>query len=61
MDLLQIATAFLLQKWDTVYYKLLQVLQSAIIITNCDSTLTFRQIKWTECKKWKRNGEKFNL
>ena len=23
--------------------------------------LTFRQIKWTECKNWKRNSEKFNF
>ena len=23
--------------------------------------LPFRQIKWTECKKWKRNSEKFNF
>ena len=23
--------------------------------------LTFWQIKWTECKKWKRNSEKFNF
>ena len=37
-QLLQIATAFLLQLCDTVYYKLRQVLQSAMIITNCDST-----------------------
>ena len=49
--LLQIATAFLLQsstrfitncdryyKVRWIYYKLRQVLQSAIIITNCDST-----------------------
>ena len=38
MELLQIATPFLLQRYDTVYYKLRQVLQSAMIITNCDST-----------------------
>ena len=24
------------------------------------SKLTFRQIKWTECKKWKRNSKKLN-
>ena len=49
--LLQIATAFLLQsatrfitnrdryyKVRWIYYKLRQVLQSAMIITNCDST-----------------------
>ena len=51
MELLQIATAFLLQsatrfitncdryyKVRWIYYKLRQVLQSAMIITNCDST-----------------------
>ena len=37
-QLLQIATAFLLQLCETVYYKLRQVFQSAMIITNCDST-----------------------
>ena len=52
MELLQIATAFLLQsatrfitncdryyevRW--IYYKLREVLQSAMIITNCDSTI----------------------
>ena len=52
MELLQIATAFLLQsatrfitnydryyKVRWIYYKLRQVLQSAMIITNCDSTI----------------------
>ena len=48
MELLQIATAFLLQiatgitmpyKVRWIYYKLRQVLQSAMIITNCDSTV----------------------
>ena len=52
MELLQIATAFLLQsatrfitnfdryyKVWWIYYKLRQVLQSATIITNCDSTI----------------------
>ena len=38
MELLQIATAFFIKKCDTVCYKLRQVLQSAMIITNCDST-----------------------
>ena len=54
MELLQTATAwfitkcdgqlytncdsFFITKRDTVYYKLRQVLQSAMIITNCDST-----------------------
>ena len=51
MELLQIATAFLLQsatrfitncdryyKVRWIYYKSRQVLQSAMIITNCDST-----------------------
>ena len=51
LSLLQIATAFLLQsatrfitnydryyKVRWIYYKLRQVLQSAMIITNCDST-----------------------
>ena len=36
--LLQIATAFFITNCDTVYYKLRQVLQSAMIIPNCDST-----------------------
>ena len=53
MELLQIATAILLQsatqfitncdryyKVRWIYYKLRQVLQSAMIITNCDSTAT---------------------
>ena len=35
--LLQIATG--ITKCDTVYYKLRQVLQSEMIITNCDSTV----------------------
>ena len=36
-QLLQIATAFsFIPKCDTVYCKLRQVLQSAMIITNCD-------------------------
>ena len=39
MELLQIATAQFITKRDTVYYKLRQVLQSAMIVTNCDSTL----------------------
>ena len=30
--------SFFITKCDTVYYKLRQVLQSAMIITNCDST-----------------------
>ena len=30
--------SFFIAKCDTVYYKLRQVLQSAMIITNCDST-----------------------
>ena len=34
--------SFFITKCDTVYYKLRQVLQSAMIITNCDSTLAFR-------------------
>ena len=51
MELLQIATPFLLQsatrfitncdryyKVRWIYYKLRQVLQSSMIITNCDST-----------------------
>ena len=54
MELLQIATAFLLQsatrfitncdryyKVRWIYYKLRQVLQSAMITTNCDSTYVF--------------------
>ena len=54
MELLQIATAFLLQsatrfitncdrycKVQWIYYKLRQVLQNAMIITNCDSTMAF--------------------
>ena len=45
MELLQIRDTFFITKCDTVYYKLRwiyyklrQVLQSAMIITNCDST-----------------------
>ena len=54
-QLLQIATAFLLQsatrfitncdryyKVRWIYYKLRQVLQSAMIITNCDSTTSIK-------------------
>ena len=37
-QLLQYATAFFITKYDTVYCKLRQVLQSAMIITNWDST-----------------------
>ena len=40
-QLLQIPTAFFITKYDTVYCKLRQVLQSAMIITNCDSTSLF--------------------
>ena len=32
--------SFFITKCDTVYYKLRQVLQSAMIITNCDSRMT---------------------
>ena len=55
-QLLQIATAFLLQsatrfitncdgyyKVRSIYYKFRRVLQSAMIITNCDSTQPFAQ------------------
>ena len=49
-QLLQIATAFLLQLCDTVYYKLRQVFQSAINllqiatdITKCDDYYKLRQ------------------
>ena len=57
MELLQIATAFLLQsatrfitncdryyKVWWIYYKLRQILQSAMIITNCDGTPSLPQI-----------------
>ena len=37
-QLLQIATAFLLHKVNTVYDKFRQGLQNAMIITNCDSS-----------------------
>ena len=63
MELLQIATAFLLQsatrfitncdryyKVRWIYYKLRQVLQSAMITTNCDSTyvfLVYYKVGWT--------------
>ena len=40
MELLQIATTFLLQSATRFFYKLRQVLQSAMIIINCDSTTT---------------------
>ena len=40
-NLLQIATAFFITKCDTVYYKLRQVLQSAMIITNCDRCIAW--------------------
>ena len=50
MELLQIATPFLLQRYDTVYYKLRQVLQSAMDllqiatgITKCDDYYKLRQ------------------
>ena len=65
-QLLQIATAFLLQsttrfitncdgyyqvRW--IYYKLRQVLQSALIITNCDSTKAFfRSGIWLKIFFW---------
>ena len=39
-QLLQIATAFLLQKCDTVYYKLRQVLQSAIDLLQIATDIT---------------------
>ena len=38
--LLQSATAFFITKCDKCYYKVRQVLQSATIITKCDSTYT---------------------
>ena len=63
MELLQIATAFLLQsatrfitncdryyKVRWIYYKLRQVLQSAMITSNCDSTyvfLVYYKVGWT--------------
>ena len=37
MDSLQIATAFFYFKGDAVYYKLREVLQSAVVITNYDN------------------------
>ena len=43
-QLLQIATAFsFIPKCDTVYCKLRQVLQSAMIITNCDR---YYKVRW---------------
>ena len=36
--------SFLITKCDTVYHKLRQVLQSAMIITNCDSTECFLKL-----------------
>ena len=67
--LLQIATAFLLQigtrfitscdryyKVRWIYYKLRQVLQSAMIITNCDSTnVAFRDTIPALCVYYKRS------
>ena len=38
MDSITNCDSFFITKCDTVYYKLRQVLQSAMIITNCDST-----------------------
>ena len=40
--------SFFITKCDTVYYKLRQVLQSAMIITNCDSTWAAYESTWTE-------------
>ena len=34
--------SFFITKCDKVYYKLRQVLQSAMIITNCDSTASYK-------------------
>ena len=42
--LIQIASG--ITKYDTVYYKLRQVLQSAMIIANCDSTATIALVMW---------------
>ena len=70
-QLLQIATAFLLQsatryitncdryyKVRWIYYKLRQVLQSVMIITNCDSTHAVRSNVRDRNRK---NGRRFNL
>ena len=50
MELLQIATAYFIAKCDTVYYKLRQVLQTAMDllqiatgITKCDDYYKLRQ------------------
>ena len=55
MELLQIATAFLLQSATRFYYKLRQVLQSAMNllqivtgITNCDDYYKLRQYTRSE-------------
>ena len=36
----KVGDSFVITKYDRVYYKLRQVLQSAMIITNCDSTMS---------------------
>ena len=42
--------SFFITKCDTVYYKLRQVLQSAMIITNCDSTDDIiNHVTWANC------------
>ena len=38
--------SFFITKCDTVYYKLRQVLQSAMIITNCDRTTVSHGCGW---------------
>ena len=74
-QLLQIATAFLLQsatrfitncdryyKVRWIYYKLRQVLQSSMIITNCDSTRVSRIFsEFQLCIEWgKENCKKIS-
>ena len=44
--------SFFITKCDKVYYKLRQVLQSAMIITNCDSTHVTVQLKGLTVMSW---------
>ena len=44
--------SFFSTKCDTVYYKLRQVLQSAMIITNCDSTLYMNRVRSLLSMRW---------
>ena len=47
--------SFFITKCDTVYYKLRQVLQSAMVIANCDSTCTGTRSVFTRAFGQKEN------